>query len=113
VPPGVEPVDAPAGLTEHLVAADIVMCSAGVTLLEALALGRPTVGFVTVPGQERALGGCADAGAAFATTPDLAHEAAIRLLDDAVARRQLAAAARHCIDGRGAERVAEVVRGLA
>lgn len=112
VPPGVERVDAPEGLADELAAADVVVTAAGVTMTEALALGRPTVAFATAGNQHRALYGAARAGAVLSGGPEQAAGVAVRLVGDEALRRRLADAGRALIDGGGAHRVAAAVRAL-
>src|SRR5205814_1497006 len=50
-PEGVSLLDRPPDLAEAMVASDVVVSSAGQTLLEALATGAPTVGVVVSPDQ--------------------------------------------------------------
>jgi spore coat polysaccharide biosynthesis predicted glycosyltransferase SpsG len=111
VPTGVEPVRS-LDLRDHLRAADIVVTAAGVTLLEALALGRPTVTFAMAANQERSAYGAAAAGAALAAAVDDIVATTMKLAVDPELRRRLAAAARLYIDGHGANRVAEAVVAL-
>jgi spore coat polysaccharide biosynthesis predicted glycosyltransferase SpsG len=89
------------------------VCSAGITLLEALALGRPTVAVVASDNQRRYHEGLTALGATVgATTADDAAQLAAGLVGDADARTRLAAAATAAVDGRGAHRVAEAVVAL-
>lgn len=113
VPDGVKPVVAPAGLAGELAAADLVVTGAGVTLLEALALGRPTVAVLVAGNQRRYFDGLVAAGAVVGATSGDAAAAATRLAADAGERRRLSAAGPATIDGRGARRVADAVAALA
>ncbi|MFI5047811.1 MAG: hypothetical protein ACHQIG_12165 [Acidimicrobiia bacterium] len=112
VPEGVEPVREPTCLIDELAAADLVVCSAGVTLLEALALGRPVVTFAVADNQRPYLDGLRRLGAIAASTPDDAPGVAMGLAADAPRRRRLAAAGRAAVDGLGAARVAQAVVAL-
>ena len=113
--PGVEALPAAPSLLDHLLAADLVVCAAGQTAIEAAATGTPCVAVVVADnqrGQAEALG---DAGAARVVDGPYPVElaAAVReLCDDETARRQLAACARKVVDGQGARRVAAAVGAL-
>lgn len=109
VPAGVEAVVGRDGLVEELTAADVVVTAAGVTMLESLALGRPTVAFVAVGNQQRAADGVAGAGAAIVTSVEDAPAAAVALSCDAETRQRLACAGPRYVDGLGAHRVADVL----
>jgi spore coat polysaccharide biosynthesis predicted glycosyltransferase SpsG len=117
VPEGVAPVERPGGLWDELASADIVVTAGGVTLLEACALGRPTVTFATAANQRRNVAGAVAAGAAIGVeaVDDLGEvTGAVRdLADDADARRRLHVAAPAWVDGDGPRRVAEAVLALA
>ncbi len=113
VPRHVTAFGAPAGLVDELAAADIVVTAGGVSLLEALSLGRPCVAIATAANQEANVAGAVGAGAAVGATAESAAEAAYALVHDAIRRRALAAAATALVDGRGAERVAALVTDLA
>ena len=109
---GVEIVRTTSGLVQELARADLVITAAGVTLLEALALGRPTVAFVLAENQQPYADGVARAGAAMLTESSHAAEAASALVGDPDRRRVLAVAARRLVDPHGARRVAEEIRTL-
>jgi len=87
-------------------AADLVVTAAGVTMLEALALGRPTVAFVLAANQSRQLAGAAAAGAVVASSPERLVADAVVVATDAGRRVELSARARALVDGGGADRVA-------
>lgn len=117
LPPGVREVQAPEGLFAELAGADLVVTAGGVTLLEALLLGRPVVAVATESNQQRAVAGAADAGAAVALPAGASRKAVARaagaLADDDPARRiDLADTASRYLDGHGADRVAEAVLAL-
>lgn len=112
-PEGVEAVHARAGLAEPLLAADLVVCAAGVTMLEALALGCPTVGFLTAANQRRYLAALAALGAVVASTQRALPGVVSRLVGDPVERRRLGTTGRELVDGLGAARVADAVAALA
>jgi len=107
-PAGVELIDAPPVLLEHLLAADVVITAAGQTALEAAATGAATVAIPFVDNQRRQAARLAEAGAAVAAEP---HEAvaAARSLD----REALAQAGQAAIDGYGALRIAFAIAALA
>lgn len=109
VPPGVEAVAGADGLQEELVRADLVVTAAGVTMLESLALGRPTVAFVTADNQRCAADGAAAVGAAIITTIEGAPARAAQLATDAGQLLRLGAAGPAYVDGLGARRVAEAL----
>ncbi len=109
VPAGVEPVAGLDGLERELAQADVVVTAAGVTMLESLALGRPTVALVTAANQRRAAEGVARVGAAVVASADDAPEAAARLAGDAGGRLRLSNAAASFVDGLGCRRIAEVL----
>ena len=113
-PEGVELIPAPSSLDRALLASDLVVCSAGQTLLEALTIGVPAVALAVADNQRAQLEMLAGAGAAFAVaTADAAVQAAVQLVGDLDARRRLSTAARELVDGRGALRVADAVLELA
>jgi spore coat polysaccharide biosynthesis predicted glycosyltransferase SpsG len=105
----VEVVERCDGLAVDLAAADIVVTAGGVTLLEALCLGRPTVAVVTAPNQRSNVEGVVADGAALASGIDDVVTVVERLVGDHALRQELSAAARRVIDGRGAERVADAI----
>lgn len=109
VPGGVEPVLAPDGLDSELAGADLVVTAGGVTMLEAMSMGRPTVAFVTADNQRRQAEGAAALGGVLLTTPENVHLQVRRLVDDPEARRQLASKGAQLIDGCGADRIADVL----
>jgi spore coat polysaccharide biosynthesis predicted glycosyltransferase SpsG len=109
---GVEIVQTTAGLVEELATADLVVTAAGVTLLEALALGRPTVTFVLADNQRPYADGIAHAGAAVVTELSHVAEAACALAGDFSRRQTLSAAAGALVDAHGARRVAEELCSL-
>jgi spore coat polysaccharide biosynthesis predicted glycosyltransferase SpsG len=100
-------VHAPHGLDAEIASSDLVVTAGGVTLLEALQVGKPTVGVITAENQRRAVTAAAAAGAVLCSTSAEAARAASTLAEDYDARCALAAAARRHIDGNGPDRVAE------
>jgi spore coat polysaccharide biosynthesis predicted glycosyltransferase SpsG len=112
VPCGVEAVEPPDGLADELAGADLVVTAAGVTLLEAVAMGRPTLGFCTAENQARYLGRVADAGAVVVTTVESAGADAGALAADGARRARLAGRGPRVVDGHGAARVADALLSL-
>ena len=110
----------PSGLTQALVASDVVVVAGGVTLYEACALGRPAVGMAVVEAQRPAItalarqGGILDAGGpnVDAATAARVGGAVAALVADSTRRRRLSRAARRLVDGRGATRVARHIQTL-
>ena len=111
-PRGVESVWCPDGLSAVLAHADVVVTAGGVSLLESLALGRPTVVLTTAENQTSNVDAVVAAGAAIAAQRLTAHEAVLALLDDPARRSKLSRQSRALIDGRGAQRVAAAVANL-
>ena len=109
VPPGVTAVRATSGLADELARADLVVTAGGVTLLESLVLGRPTVCVIVAENQRRAFEAVVAAGAAVGAVPDAAASEVGALLVAPERRRELAARARKVVDGRGAARVADAI----
>jgi spore coat polysaccharide biosynthesis predicted glycosyltransferase SpsG len=109
---GLEVIRLADGLAPRLAMADIVVTAGGVTLLEAVRLGRPTVGVVLYPNQRRQTEGVGAAGAALVTTMGDVVPTVLRLLNDVALRTSLAAAATNLIDGQGPRRVAEAIVAL-
>ena len=106
VPAGVHALHVADGLAPDLASSDLVVTAGGVTFLETLALGRPTVVVVTAENQRIAAEHVAASGAAVIATADAAAGEAVALANDPARRRALAARATELIDGRGADRVA-------
>ena len=99
------------GLGPWLASADIVVTAGGVTLLESLCLGRPTIVLQIADNQHQATTAACAAGAALRAAVDPAAIAAAvrRLADDPHRRRLLADAATRLIDRDGPKRVVETV----
>lgn len=110
---------APDGLSHALADATVVVSAGGVTMYEACAIGRATVGIALTPEQDIALSAAARHGAvihagavgAAGTATHVADHVA-RLIDSASARASLVQAGRRLVDGRGAFRVADWLREL-
>jgi UDP-2,4-diacetamido-2,4,6-trideoxy-beta-L-altropyranose hydrolase len=115
-PSGVTAIVAPDGLFDALRAADIVVTAGGVTLLEAMLVGRPVIALATAANQERSVRGSGAAGAAVAlglgTDRDAVAAAVVALVSDEGRRAELTRAASAYVDGLGADRVAEAILAL-
>ncbi len=98
-----------ATLRPELEAADLVVCGAGQTMLEALATARPVVAVVMADNQRAQAE--AVAGAALVSDAARAPEAAAGLAGDAARRAELSAQP-PAVDGRGAHRVADALLDL-
>ncbi len=117
--PRVTMVDRQADLVPELLAASIVVVAAGVTMLEALAFGRPAVVVVTAENQRAAAHAVAAADAAVVLeggapgdgTADAVVDAVRSLHGNAARREELARRGRQLVDGSGADRVAAAVLG--
>jgi UDP-2,4-diacetamido-2,4,6-trideoxy-beta-L-altropyranose hydrolase len=115
LPEGVTAVAGTDSLADHLEAADLVLCAAGQTMLEALAMGAPCLAVPVVENQRAqasALGGLDAVVFVEPDHPEQLEPAVAALAADAPRRRRLAAAAQWAIDGRGAQRVATAVEDL-
>jgi spore coat polysaccharide biosynthesis predicted glycosyltransferase SpsG len=99
------------GLGPWLAESDIVVTAGGVTLLEAMYLGRPTVALQIAANQRRAVSSAVRAGAAVEAEPEprAVAESVSCLARDAAVRRRLSACAHQMIDGRGPARVVESI----
>jgi spore coat polysaccharide biosynthesis predicted glycosyltransferase SpsG len=108
-PDGVRVLDQPDSLLAPLLNADLAVTSAGNSLLEALAVGVPTVGLVLAENQRPSAEALAAGGATeLCETTDLNELAGAvhRLAHDRAAREQRSRRGRELIDGYGALRVA-------
>jgi spore coat polysaccharide biosynthesis predicted glycosyltransferase SpsG len=107
---GIDEVRAYQSLTPNLAASDVVITAGGVTLLEALALGRPSIAIAISEHQQPTVNGVARAGAALAAS-DEEDAAALTsvLVHNESWRRELSRAATSLVDGRGAYRVVESI----
>jgi UDP-2,4-diacetamido-2,4,6-trideoxy-beta-L-altropyranose hydrolase len=104
---------APAGLAEALTQTTIYVGAAGTTAVQAACVGIPAVINAVVPNQVAQAAALDAAGCAVvADIEDLAGTV-LRLLDDPSRCDEMAAHGRALVDGQGASRVAEAVRGLA
>jgi hypothetical protein len=112
-PRGITLVDAPDQLLGALVESDLVVSSAGRTLLETLAAGVPRVAFVTAENQAESAAALEAAGAvAVGDSRDGVVELAARIAHDFELRERQARIGRELVDGRGALRVASAVLDL-
>jgi spore coat polysaccharide biosynthesis predicted glycosyltransferase SpsG len=99
------------GLLDMMLAADLAVCGAGMTLYELAAAGTPAITVCMADNQRPNAEAFARAGAApaagWSRDPELAAhtERALRTLLDAPARADVARRAHCLVDGRGAERV--------
>jgi spore coat polysaccharide biosynthesis predicted glycosyltransferase SpsG len=102
------------GMVEALSASDLVVCGAGGTMLEACAVGAPTLAMVLAPNQAGLAAAAVRACAVELLDGDAGDgEDAIRALaGDRPRRGRLSEAARVAVDGLGAERVAIAVERL-
>jgi spore coat polysaccharide biosynthesis predicted glycosyltransferase SpsG len=115
-PGGVRVLDAPASLLEPLRWADLVVSSAGSSLMEAMAVGVPALGLVLADNQRPTAQGLVDAGATELFGPDQPTELAAavsRLAADAGLRRERVRRGRRLVDGYGALRVSFLLWRLA
>lgn len=109
VPDGVDAITTTGGLIAELARADVVVTGAGVTMLEALALGRPVIALPTGQGRGPYLTALGGAGTVVACSPPGAPDDVEWLVGDPARRERLSEAGRELVDGRGAFRVAEAV----
>lgn len=114
--PNVATVEVADDLWGELLAADVVVTAAGVTMLESIAVGRPVVAVVTAGNQNAQAAAVARAGAARvlrspATSGDIVAAVSV-LLADPDGAALLGQRGRALIDGRGPDRVAEAVLEL-
>jgi len=113
-PAGVEVVEDVPSLAAELARADLAVCAAGQTALEAAAAGTPAVVVALADNQRPNAAALAAAGAArVVEDAGAVADAVARLAADPAARAGLAAAGRHAVDGHGAFRVARAVLELA
>jgi UDP-2,4-diacetamido-2,4,6-trideoxy-beta-L-altropyranose hydrolase len=114
VPTGVKLLDAPESLYGPLLEADVVVTAGGQTLLEAAALGTPSIAVVAVENQRSQVVRLSERDAThLLELPAGDVSALLRRLDASPdERRRLARNAQAAVDGRGAERVAERIAAL-
>jgi spore coat polysaccharide biosynthesis predicted glycosyltransferase SpsG len=112
---GIRVLDRPRSLLEPLRAADLVITSAGNSLLEGLAVGVPTVAVILAENQRAGAQALADRGATQIVEPEPLEaliSAVRRLSEDAAARAAQVRAGRGLVDGHGALRVAYLLSEL-
>ena len=101
------------GLRDTMLAADLAVCGAGMTLYELAAVGTPAITVCMADNQRPNAAAFARAGAAptagWSRDPDLTAgvERALRALLDRAARADVARRAHRLVDGRGAARVVQ------
>lgn len=108
-PAGIETVDAPPNLLALLLAADVVVCSAGQTSLEAAMTGTPSVTVTTADNQAPNAGLLAQLGISRSVAADdvtALRYALTGVLSDSGLRRRMGENGRKHVDGFGALRVA-------
>lgn len=107
------------GIEQHLFAADLAIVAGGISLYEALCAGTPTMALSHDALQQTTIDRLAGEDACMNLGPGagVIPEALSRLLSDVEAdpgrRRRFAARGRKIVDGRGVERVGEMIRRTA
>jgi UDP-2,4-diacetamido-2,4,6-trideoxy-beta-L-altropyranose hydrolase len=112
---GVRVLEAPASLRGPLSEADLVVTAGGQSMLEALAVGTPSVVLVLAENQRAGAVLVAEQELAVVfdePEPEAVVAAVTRLADDVGLRSQLAAVGQAAVDGRGALRVADAIAEL-
>jgi spore coat polysaccharide biosynthesis predicted glycosyltransferase SpsG len=112
VPSGIEAVMQPDSLHAEFLRADIAICGAGQTMLEACASGSPTVALVLADDQLAQGEEAAGLGAVRLVAEEEVPRA-LTELEAVEARRALGARAREVVDGQGALRLARRIVELA
>lgn len=109
-------IDPEVGLGNHLVDSTVVVTAGGVTMLESLALGKPTVVVTTADNQVPAVSAIAEAEAAIVVPmqsgPGSVVEHVSELLNDEQLRDLLSHRAAGLVDFGGANRVANAIVGV-
>ncbi len=108
----VEVVASADGLGSWLRGADLVLTAGGVTMLEACALGRPTIAVTMADNQRRAVDALIERRGVVGATIDTALDTAKAVIGDLELRRALSERARGAVDGRGADRSADAILRL-
>lgn len=115
-PAGVDAVRTENGLFHQLAAADIVITTGGVTLLESLVIGRPTIAVAAAENQRRSIQGSSVVGAiaGFSDLPPIDElvETTVALVTNPESRSALAARAEQYVDAKGPDRIAEALLEL-
>lgn len=108
---------APENLVEDIFAADLALSASGLTKYELAFAGTPSL-LVSIDENHdtanrpfAALGSCCDAGLRGRTTTDATARMIENLLDDAARRRAMSHAGRTAVDGRGADRLLDLLDG--
>jgi UDP-2,4-diacetamido-2,4,6-trideoxy-beta-L-altropyranose hydrolase len=95
--------------------ADVALMAGGATCWEAAFMGLPALASILVDHQRAvveavaARGVCENLGAAADLEPDVIRQRTLALLADAPARAEMSARGRELIDGRGSQRVVDVL----
>jgi spore coat polysaccharide biosynthesis predicted glycosyltransferase SpsG len=107
------------GIRHLLQASDLVLGGGGISLLERMAMGRPSVSLAIADNQclqmdwATHLGATVNAGKSGETTAERLGNYVKNLADDFGAREKMSEAGSRNIDGKGAGRIAELLLGLA
>ena len=110
-PRGVKIADAPTSLRDLLAAADLGVTAAGQTMLEALAVGTPTVVLVRAGNQRLQADLAVRAQAALVSDEAALADLLPRLSKDRALREKLAERGPAAVDGLGSHRVADRLLG--
>jgi spore coat polysaccharide biosynthesis predicted glycosyltransferase SpsG/CMP-N-acetylneuraminic acid synthetase len=104
-------------MADILVDADVVLCSGGMTVFEIAALGRPGIVLCQNAKEDERMqrfareGSIIHLGLGTEVGEDVIRETTRELLDDTEQRRRMSEAGAALVDGKGASRVAAVMRG--
>jgi spore coat polysaccharide biosynthesis predicted glycosyltransferase SpsG len=110
---GVRLLDAPESLFEEQLAADLVICGGGQTMLESAACGTPCISLVLAENQrEQALRLASTGAVVFVDPPDVNGVLAAVRAVGAAGRDELSRRAQDAVDGNGALRIAYHVESL-
>lgn len=114
---GIEALVASRNMGEHMAWADLAVASAGVTLLEMLCAGTPSLLVISAENQRPGARAAEERGLARSlgwyedVTPAKVTALASELIDDSDARRRIGELGRETVDGFGAERVGREMMG--
>jgi spore coat polysaccharide biosynthesis predicted glycosyltransferase SpsG len=107
-----------AAVPELMFDADLIIAAGGLSVYEAMCVGTPVMAFawddyqhVTVA-RLNGLGGCIDLGKGMLLEPSMVRDQVSELDGDFEARKRLSERGRQLVDGVGAWRVTQLVRGL-
>lgn len=103
---------APASLADALASATVYVGAAGTTALQAACVGIPAVITAAAGNQERPAAALGAAGCALVSRAEDLAARCLSLLDDPAGCEEMARRGRALVDGQGAARVADAVRGL-